>query len=169
MLLKSGNKHITINRIYSKIFSVLGELGGFRDILIVFMTIFYLIVNCSRDVTQIKRRILGKNYLGNRELFENEANLVVVGKNGKRNRKNRTVDMENEVINQAIDGIMLSQKALEVNVMNGLILKDHHRTLLPIVYMYQAQKRLEEEKVKNLAVGLLKISIKDKNVLNNIF
>lgn len=169
ILVKTGNKIITIKRIYSKIFTTLGELGGFLDIFMLMVTFVYMIIHWKRDIAQIKRSLLGINYLENRAMFTNSANVVFADKKKARERDDKLLEIEEDIIEESVDGILLAKKALEVEVLNGLILKDYHRSLLPVIYMHKAKKRLEAEKVEKVAADLIKKSLGANNNLGNIF
>ena len=166
---KSGGRKITTKRKYGKVFTILGELGGFRDILILVFTIGYIVVNCNKDVKAQKLAILGKNYEKNRKFLTGGSDKVFIDKKKIDEKNSEIEDIEGDVIDEATDGIKLTQKALEVEVINGFLFQDYHRALLPMVYMYQAKKRLQEEKVHKVAARMIEKSIGDKHILGSIF
>lgn len=52
--IRSGGKLVTIKREYAKIFNVLGELGGFSDLMIVCFSFLYLASRCKSDSDEVK-------------------------------------------------------------------------------------------------------------------
>ena len=75
-------------------------------------------------------------------------------------KQKELIEMEDEVIDEASDGIKLSQKSLEVDIINSVMFQDYHMALLPLVYMHQAKQRLKKEKVNKIATELVKNTFK---------
>ena len=171
VIVRSGGKFINIKRVYGKIFNLLGELGGFMDILLVLFALSYIIIRCQNDGTKIKKRILGKNFVKHRSLLSEESNSALKqrNKNNPKDKDKELIEIEDEILDEASDGINLSQKALEVDVINNLIFKDYHRALLPFVYRHQAKMRLEQNRVNKVASVMIKQTIDKNQALKNIF
>jgi hypothetical protein len=84
--IRSGGKKVTIKREYAKIFNVLGELGGFSDLMIVIFSFIYVCSRCKSDTDEMKKVILGKDYEKNRDLLKDDADLIAVDKKAEKKR-----------------------------------------------------------------------------------
>lgn len=54
---------------------------------------------------------------------------------------------EQEILDEAQDGIMVQRRMLEVGVLNDLLFEDFHIALLPSLIKKQAEKRLLRQRV----------------------
>ena len=159
LFVKSGGRSVQIKRVYGKVFDLLGQLGGFMDILLVIFGVAYILIRCQNDSTKYKKKILGKNFRNNRSSLSEKTTPDYKDETKKKEKQKRLIEIEDEVIEEANDGIKLSQKSLEVDIMNNVIFQDYHRALLPLLYMNQAKKRLEDGKVAKVATQMIKKAI----------
>lgn len=122
----------------------MGELGGFSELMIFIASIIYVCSRCAKPDEDTKEAILGKDYekvlhyINNNEL--NKAK-------DKKSKKGR-YEIEEEVLNEANDGIKLQARIMKVDIFSKLFLKDYHEKLLPLIYMNQAAKRLNLRETK---------------------
>lgn len=59
-----------MKRTYPKIFNLLGELGGFIDIVMLIFGLLYVYSRVQRDTEQIKKALLGNLFSTQRELLK---------------------------------------------------------------------------------------------------
>jgi hypothetical protein len=70
ILIFSSGDLITMKRTYPKIFNVIGELGGFIDIVMLVFGILYIASKIQKDTEQIKKALLGRLFKAERENLE---------------------------------------------------------------------------------------------------
>lgn len=139
--IRSGGKVVTIKREYPKLFNVLGELGGFSDLMIVSFSFLYILSRCYNEEEEVKAVILGKDYEKNRKIFQGKQSEITHDKTVKKDMD----EIEDEVIQEANDGIKLQQRALEISLLKDMFFKDFHNALMPMIYLKQASDRLSNE------------------------
>ena len=86
-------------------------------------------MKCTTPEKETKQEILGTDYEKNRKFITTDKSQLV----------------EEEILEEANDGIKLQSRAMRVEVLGDLFLKDYHKKLLPLVYIKQAQDRLNKE------------------------
>lgn len=140
----SSGKSVTITRSYPKIFNVIGELGGFIDIVMLIFGILYVISKIQKDTEQIKKALLGNLFSAEREHLQSK----LPGDKKKEEEKLKEIEeTEQEILDEAQDGILLQRRMLEVGVLNDFLFKDFHKALMPFLIKKQAENRLQRQKV----------------------
>ena len=143
--ISSGGKKITMTRSYPKIFNVIGELGGFIDIVMLIFGILYVISKIQKDTEQIKKALLGNLFTLEREQLKGK---IPPDKKLEEEKLKKIEETEQEILDEAQDGILLQRRMLEMGVLNDLLFKDYHKALLPYMIKQQAENRLVREKVQ---------------------
>lgn len=133
-----------MTRSYPKIFNVIGELGGFIDIVMLIFGILYVVSKIQKDTEQIKKALLGNLFSAERELMSNKFSD---DKKQKKDHLKVIEETEQEILDEAQDGILMQRRMLEVGVLNDLLFKDFHKALLPFLIKIQAENRLVRQKV----------------------
>lgn len=56
---------------------------------------------------------------------------------------------KDEILEEATDGILLQRRMLESGILSEILLKDHHRALMPLVIAEDAKKRVKERQMED--------------------
>jgi hypothetical protein len=94
---ESSGKKITFRREFPKLFSTLGELGGFADLMILVFTFLYLISRCYTPTDALKKEILGRKFADNRKYVMEDENSLINFKKFLANKENKTAKQEEQI------------------------------------------------------------------------
>lgn len=129
-----------MKRTYAKVFNLMGELGGFIEIVLVIIGGLYGLSKVESE----KQRIL-KVFLG--DLYSQERKFTSDKKPLNAKELDRLNEIEDEIIEESQDGLQLQKNILQIGVINDMIFKDYHKALIPYLVKKQAEKRLSDQKL----------------------
>lgn len=138
----SGSKVKTIERRFPTILSILSEVGGLSEIMIIIAVLIYGWYNEMRMNKHLQENIIGKEYEEIKQYF-------------KHLKSSELKQIKDEIVKSRQSATKLYDMMGILEILQEVIFKEHHRTLLPLLQM----KRLEIEKKEN--------SIKSRKIKSN--
>ena len=120
----SSNRVETVTRTYTSLIKALAEIGGFVELVFLFVGLIYFIFNCyfKELKTQLVRKVFG------------------IRRAGKKMRE------YSEVIDQNLDMVEVMKELNGLKVINRAVFKDHHLELMPELLTEMKKKEGQETK-----------------------